>query len=69
MRIVIVHNRYRQRGGEDAVVQAEAALLARHGHAVERIVYYTLTTDRGQRSLLVHVTKDGLITDFDDVVD
>ena len=35
MRIVIVHNRYRQRGGEDAVVQAEAALLARHGHAVE----------------------------------
>ena len=43
--------------------------LERHGHAVERIAYYTLTTDRGQRSLLVHVTKDGLITDFDAVVD
>ena len=43
--------------------------LERHGHAVARIVYYTLTTESGQRSLLVYVTKDGLITDFDDVDD
>lgn len=35
MRILIVHNRYRQRGGEDCVVEAESALLARKGHAVE----------------------------------
>jgi glycosyltransferase involved in cell wall biosynthesis len=33
-RILVVHNRYRQPGGEDAVVQAEAELLERHGHAV-----------------------------------
>lgn len=34
-RVLIVHNRYRQRGGEDAVVDAEAALLLRHGHVVD----------------------------------
>ena len=34
-RVLIVHNRYRQRGGEDAVVEAETALLVRNGHAVE----------------------------------
>ena len=43
--------------------------LERHGHVVDRVAYYTLTTDSGQRGLLVYVTKDGLITDFDDVVD
>jgi CubicO group peptidase (beta-lactamase class C family) len=43
--------------------------LERHGHPVDRIAYYMLTTDAGQRALMVHVTKDGLITDFDDVVD
>jgi Beta-lactamase class C and other penicillin binding proteins len=43
--------------------------LERHGHPVDRIAYYTLTTDSGQRALMVHVTSDGLITDFDDVVD
>ena len=43
--------------------------LERHGHAVARIAYYTLTTESGQRPLLVYLTKDGLITDFDDVVD
>jgi glycosyltransferase involved in cell wall biosynthesis len=35
LRVLVVHNRYRQRGGEDAVAEAEAALLERHGHAVE----------------------------------
>jgi len=34
MRILLVHNRYRQPGGEDAVFEAEAALLRRHGHEV-----------------------------------
>jgi CubicO group peptidase (beta-lactamase class C family) len=43
--------------------------LERHGHPVDRIAYYTLTTDAGSRSLLVHVTREGLITDFDDVDD
>jgi glycosyltransferase involved in cell wall biosynthesis len=35
LRILVVHNRYRQRGGEDAVAEAEVALLREHGHAVE----------------------------------
>ena len=33
-RIVVVHNRYRQRGGEDSVAEAEVALLREHGHEV-----------------------------------
>ena len=35
-RVLLVHNRYQQRGGEDAVVDAEAELLRQHGHHVER---------------------------------
>ncbi len=33
-RILLVHNRYRQRGGEDAAFEAEAGMLRRAGHAV-----------------------------------
>ncbi|MDI3340501.1 MAG: glycosyltransferase family 4 protein [Sphaerobacter sp.] len=39
MRILIVHNRYQQPGGEDAVVAAEAALLEGRGHTVARLVF------------------------------
>lgn len=35
MRVLIVHNAYQQRGGEDSVVDSEAALLRRFGHEVE----------------------------------
>lgn len=35
MRILIAHNAYQQRGGEDMVVDAEIALLREHGHEVE----------------------------------
>lgn len=35
MRILLVHNRYKQPGGEDGVVRAEANLLQRHLHQVE----------------------------------
>jgi glycosyltransferase involved in cell wall biosynthesis len=35
MKILIVHNRYQQRGGEDTVVAAEEWLLRSHGHQVE----------------------------------
>lgn len=34
MRVLLVHNRYREAGGEDAVVTAEAELLAGRGHSV-----------------------------------
>lgn len=35
MRILMLHNRYQQAGGEDVVVQAESALLESFGHTVE----------------------------------
>ncbi len=35
MKILIAHNAYQQHGGEDMVVDAEIALLRRHGHEVE----------------------------------
>jgi glycosyltransferase involved in cell wall biosynthesis len=34
LRVLIAHNAYQYRGGEDAVVDAEADLLRRHGHEV-----------------------------------
>jgi glycosyltransferase involved in cell wall biosynthesis len=34
MRILLIHERYQQRGGEDAVAEAEADLLERNGHSV-----------------------------------
>lgn len=38
MRILLVHNAYQHRGGEDSVLEAEAALLHEHGHVVEMFV-------------------------------
>lgn len=35
MKILVAHNAYQQRGGEDAVVEAEVALLRANGHQVE----------------------------------
>ncbi|HEY0844090.1 MAG TPA: glycosyltransferase family 4 protein [Noviherbaspirillum sp.] len=35
MRVLVAHNAYQQRGGEDAVVDAEVDLLRAHGHQVE----------------------------------
>lgn len=35
MKILIVHNAYQQRGGEDVVVEDEVALLRAHGHQIE----------------------------------
>lgn len=43
MRVLLVHNSYRQRGGEDAVFEAERDLLAAAGHDV---VEYRVHNDR-----------------------
>ncbi len=37
MRILLIHNFYKQAGGEDTVFHAEAALLESQGHAVEKL--------------------------------
>lgn len=39
MRILIIHNHYKQAGGEDTVFFAEAALLEQYGHQVERLTF------------------------------
>ncbi|MDX2149533.1 MAG: glycosyltransferase [Bryobacteraceae bacterium] len=39
MKILQLHNRYRRAGGEDAVVAAEAALLAGRGHDVRQVMF------------------------------
>lgn len=39
MRILILHNYYKQAGGEDTVFHAEAALLEQHGHQVEKLTF------------------------------
>ena len=37
MRVLQLHTRYREAGGEDDVVAAEAALLRSAGHEVEQV--------------------------------
>jgi hypothetical protein len=41
--------------------------LERHDGKVDRILYYTMSMPTGDRALLVHLTREGLITDVDDV--
>jgi glycosyltransferase involved in cell wall biosynthesis len=38
LRVLVLHNAYQQAGGEDAVVEAEVALLRAHGHAVATLL-------------------------------
>ena len=38
MKVLVVHNRYQQRGGEDRVVDDEIELLRSRGHAVETLI-------------------------------
>ncbi len=42
MKVMIVHNRYRIRGGEDSVVENESAMLKNHGH---ELVTYIRSND------------------------
>ena len=51
MNILVVHNRYHYRGGEDTVVDAEVALLRRHGH---QVMLYT----RDNRELASMTARD-----------
>lgn len=37
MKVLLVHNRYQQRGGEDAVVEAESRLLSANGIEIQRL--------------------------------
>jgi len=39
MRVLLIHNRYKQSGGEDSVFQAESDLLKQYGNEVEHLRY------------------------------
>jgi len=43
--------------------------IERLGHAIQRVLHYRMDTEAGQRWLIVHVTEEGLIADFDVVYD
>ena len=38
LRVLVVHNAYQLRGGEDSVVESELALLRQHGHEVDLLL-------------------------------
>ena len=44
-------------------------MIERHKGDVSRVLHYRLMKDKGDRFVLVHVTADGLITDYDIVED
>ena len=46
MRILLVHNRYQQAGGEDSCVRQEAQLLRQHGHEVMVFTYSNVLLKR-----------------------
>lgn len=39
MRILLIHNKYKQAGGENVVFETEGELLSRNGHSVEHLVF------------------------------
>jgi glycosyltransferase involved in cell wall biosynthesis len=57
LRVLVVHNIYREAGGEDAVVELEVALLRKRGHAVETALFdnsgITTVSDRVMAALHV----------------
>ena len=45
------------------------ARIERHKGAVSRVLHYRMVTDKADRGLLIHLTADGKVTDFDIVED
>ena len=69
MRILIVHNRYQQRGGEDSVVDDEIALLRAGGHEVSTVLVSNdaITSFADKTRVAINVADNpltrGLVTD------
>lgn len=57
MRILLAHNYYQQRGGEDVIFETEGALLEQHGHQVIR---FTLHNDEIQNMGRAELVADTL---------
>lgn len=47
MKILFIHNRYQQRGGEDVAVELETQLLREKGHAVELLTFSNDALQKG----------------------
>lgn len=45
MKILLVHNRYLQYGGEDAVFEAETNILRQKGHTVEQLTFQNVALE------------------------
>lgn len=52
MRILLIHNRYQQPGGEDVVFRAEFDLLSAHGHTVDTLEFNNDQIQSGWEKLL-----------------
>jgi glycosyltransferase involved in cell wall biosynthesis len=72
MKVIVAHNAYQLRGGEDMVVDSEVALLREHGHDVELLLRHndelsglsgmdaaqqTLWSRRTHREALAHIQR------------
>lgn len=56
MRILVAHNHYQQRGGEDAVFAHETAMLERAGHEVHRYIVHNDAIDGFQAKAAAFAT-------------
>ncbi len=54
MRILVVHNRYRQKGGEDTTFEQEVGLLNR-SHVVNTLIFQNLAGSKGFMQFLISV--------------
>ena len=57
------------RSSSSARRDVSAREIERHNAKVSRVLHYRMVTDKADQGLLIHMTPDGLITDFDIVED
>lgn len=55
MRVLVIHNRYNEAGGEDTVFRNESALLFKKGHVVEQVVFDNKTIRSWSDKLLAGI--------------
>jgi glycosyltransferase involved in cell wall biosynthesis len=70
-RVLVVHNRYRQRGGEDSVVEEEVGMLQARGHEVRLFERSNFETDELSvwRAAADALTNKAAVADFEAELD
>lgn len=66
--LAVIHLAYRERGGEDAVVESEVRALQARGHRVTPLIFSTDDALPGRRHRLVKELKDAVVKANPDVV-